>query len=1186
VDRSSARHLIETTFNQPFDESRFHHFAINLLEGIDEDKAFNWVSGNYVRDAFKDHVKKYRRLGTYTDPERRKLDLLVVHLRKPWALERSRATQRNFVAEYLKQRGEKDAALIAYHVEDPADWRFSFVRMEYREETTADGRIKVKEEFTPSRRYSFLVGRNEPSHTAQQQLVPLLEKIEAPILSDIEQAFGVERVTKEFYSDYRNLFEKVRAALDAIIETDARVHDEFERQTIDPANFAKKLLGQIVFLYFLQKKGWFGVGRDAQGNFKAWGQGPKDFLRRLYEKDCAEYTNCFDEILEPLFYEALATERPDDVYTRFNCRIPFLNGGLFEPLNDYNWREVDVRLPNELVGEILDTFDRYNFTVREDDPLDKEIAVDPEMLGKVFENLLPENLRKGKGSYYTPRNVVHFMCQESVINYLDDVVNRGEVPLAAKSEQQRLIETGEPDQLELRGVGRTVRVPREDIEEFIRRGEFAQEMDLAKAGGPLSYKPEGTKSYSYRVPESIRSRAERIDAALADIKLCDPAVGSGAFLVGMMHEIVKARSILTTYLADVSDRNPYELKRHCIQSSLYGVDIDPGAVDIAKLRLWLSLVVDEEKYKSIHPLPNLDYRVMQGNSLFEDFHGITLSVDDEEEAGTLLRKDAGLVERIGQLHQKQAKYFDAKHPSDKKRLRDAVEDAILAVFAYSIEKQNKAYYDALATIEKDTAKLPQSLRDARKREQLAKLRERFEFDPDELTVELREMTHGNKLRSFFPWRLYFADVFQKKGGFDVVIANPPYVRQELISEQKPSLKAAFPDVYHGVADLYVYFYRRALDIARSSGCVTFISSNKFFRAGYGEKLRAYLRNNTQLKTVIDFGDLPVFEATTYPCVLVISNRPPDDDRSTAQTLNVRNIETIEHLPNAVAREGWPQPQRSLRREGWALERPEVLALLDKLRRSGTSLEEYIAGKFYRGIVTGLNKAFVIDQATRDRLVEEDPRSDEIIKPWLRGQDVKRWRAEWARQYLLWTYKGIAIEKYPVVLEYLSQFREKLAKRWEPSRGQCEWYELRPCDYYAEFEKPKIVWPNLCIEPRFTYDSEEYHVSAPANILPITLANFFLVGIMNSVVISWFMKRTAAERAGNFLEYKPIYVAQLPIPDVSASYRTAIELLVRKLLTAKGQGPQVVEWEQELNALIYELYDLTDEEIRIVEEATK
>jgi len=414
----------------------------------------------------------------------------------------------------------------------------------------------------------------------------------------------------------------------------------------------------------------------------------------------------------------------------------------------------------------------------------------------------------------------------------------------------------------------------------------------------------------------------------------------------------------------------------------------------------------------------------------------------------------------------------------------------------------------------------------------------------------------------------------------VVIANPPYIRQELFSDQKPLLKAAFPDVYHGVADLYVYFYRQGLALARPGGVLTFISSNKFFRAGYGKPLRTYLRDNAWLKTVIDFGDLPIFEATTYPCVLVASNRRPGDDEATAQALNVRSMATLERLADAVQREGWPQPQRSLRSDGWVLERPEVLALLEKLRGSGTALGEYVGGRFYYGIKTGLNAAFVIDQATRDRLVAEDPRSAEIIKPWLRGRNVKRWRVEWTGQYLLWMYKGIAIEKYPAVLEYLSGFRERLANRWEPRHGQCEWYELRPCDYYAEFEKPKIVYQEIATYQALAFTEEPFYLNNKCFFIPIT--DLYLLALLNSKAGWFLLGHIVSKLQGGAYAMQSPYVSQFPVSDATPTQRAAIESLVRELLDAEGQGPQVAEWERELNALVYELYGLTGEEIGIVE----
>lgn len=1075
MDQQAASRLISTTFNQPFDDARFRVFIRNLLNDIDETKAFDY-RGQIIHDSFRRHITHYKRVGKYVDTDGNSLDVLIVYLRKGSSLEHARTAQRNFVGRYLNGgRGGilRDAALAAFVAPGEEDWRFSLVRMEYKQELTESGRIKVREELTPARRYSFLVGKNEPNHTAQQQIVPILQDDRHnPTISELEQAFSVEAVTKRFYIDYRGLFEKLTAELDRIVKRDERVRDEFESKTIETANFAKKLLGQIVFLYFLQKKGWLGVGKDEQGNLRPWGTGPKNFLQCLFKREFINYENFFDDVLEPLFYEALASERGDDYYSPFSCKIPFLNGGLFEEIHDYNWREIDILLPNDLFRQIFDTFDLYNFTVREDEPLEKEVAVDPEMLGKVFENLLPENLRKGKGTYYTPRPIVHYMCQESLINYL-----------AGRCEDV---------------------VPKKDIEELVRRGESAVEHDeitVQKLSENQDYKGDYKTP---KIPESICNNAQLLDNKLDEITVCDPAIGSGAFPVGMMHEIVKARNVLTTYLPDRSGRDTYALKRHCIQESLYGVDIDPGAIDIAKLRLWLSLIVDEEDYETINPLPNLDYKIMQGDSLIEDFHGISLDLG-ESGNGDLLGGDQELELLIESLHTRQNSLFNARHPGEKKRLKDEVEETIVSIFHHELEKRIGPYRRELEEIEK-TANRPGIIREQYLQEERHKLQKRYGINPEAVENELREMTHGNKLRNFFPWRLYFADVFREKRGFDVVIANPPYVRQELISEQKPLLKAAFPDVYHGVADLYVYFYRRALDIAHSDGFVTFISSNKFFRAGYGEKLRVHLRDNTQLKTVIDFGDLPVFEATTYPCVLVISKRAPNPEEDTLQALNVRDIGTIEHLPEAVAHEGWPQPQRSLRREGWALERPEVLALLEKLRHSGTSLGEYVDGKFYRGIVTGLNKAFVIDQATRDRLIAADPRSAEIIKPWLRGRDVKRWRMDWAGLYVIFTRHEIDIDQYPVVREYLTQFKDRLMPGGPNGRkpGSYKWYEIQDSiDYYAEFEKPKIVYPDIAKRCEFTFDKQGFYGGNTIYFIP--LAKLALLGILNSQTTEFFYR---------------------------------------------------------------------------------
>ncbi|MDP2789100.1 MAG: class I SAM-dependent DNA methyltransferase, partial [bacterium] len=426
MDKKQAQTLIKETFESSFDKNRFVGFVKNLLNDVEE--ATFVYKGNYIPDAYEQYINTLERIGKYTDGEH-KIDILIAKLKKETSIERARTMQRNFVAWYLNgsRGGElKDAALVAFVAPNEEDWRFSLVKMDYRFEESKKGRMRVKEEFTPARRWSFLVGVNENSHTAQSQLVGLVTDDERnPTIAQLEEAFNIEKVTKEFFEKYRELFLWTEETLEDIVKKDKKIKGDFEDKGVETVDFSKKLLGQVVFLYFLQKKGWFGVRRDAE-----WGTGPKNFLRELFEGKHGTYKNFFNDILEPLFYEALARERDDDFYSRFNCKIPFLNGGLFDPINNYDWVHTDIFLPNELFSNtyktkegdkgngILDIFDRYNFTVKEDEPLEKEVAVDPEMLGKVFENLLEVSDRKSKGTYYTPREIVHYMCQQSLINYL------------------------------------------------------------------------------------------------------------------------------------------------------------------------------------------------------------------------------------------------------------------------------------------------------------------------------------------------------------------------------------------------------------------------------------------------------------------------------------------------------------------------------------------------------------------------------------------------------------------------------------------------------------------------------------------------------------------------------------------------------------------------------------------------
>lgn len=337
------------------------------------------------------------------------------------------------------------------------------------------------------------------------------------------------------------------------------------------------------------------------------------------------------------------------------------------------------------------------------------------------------------------------------------------------------------------------------------------------------------------------------------------------------------------------------------------------------------------------------------------------------------------------------------------------------------------------------------------------------------------------------------------------------------------------------------------------------------RAGYGERLRRLLAGQTAVETVIGFGDLPVFDATTYPTVLVLRKRQPAAEQTT-QTLVVEDIAVVQRLVEEVTERAWKQRQVNLGADGWMLVRPELLALTKKLRQAGRSLDEHIGGRFYRGIVTGSNTAFVIEGSTRERLISEDRKSAEIIKPWLRGKDLSRWSIASPDLFLIYVPWELEIERYPAVLRHLNRFRTALEARPEVQEGRFPWYALsRYGSHFVDgFSKPKIIYPHFNTKPNFAYDTSGSFSNDKTYIIPD--ASKLLLGVLNSSVTDFFLKQLAPSVQQGYLEFRTIYVGQIPMPSVSPDQEAAITAVVDKLVDAKGQGPQVARWEQELNAL--------------------
>ena len=1151
MNKQQAQQIIRDTFENSFNKSGFAGFIKNLLNWID-DAPFTY-QGNYIPDAYKQYIKTLERIGKFSDGEN-SIDILVITLQKETSLERARTMQRNFIAWYLNgsRGGEmKDAALAAFVSPDEEDWRFSLVKMDYKFEKTKTGRMKVKEDFTPARRWSFLVGANEKSHTAQSRLVKILEDDEHDLtLAELGQAFDIETVTKEFFREYRELFMRTKEELDRVVKKDSKVETDFKNKGVDTVNFSKKLLGQIVFLYFLQKKGWFGAARDAD-----WGDSSKHFLRELFNRKHGNYNNFFNDILEPLFYEALRIDRShdDDYYSRFNCKIPFLNGGLFDPIGNYDWVHTDILLPDKLFSNtnrtkegdkgdgILDIFDRYNFTVKEDEPLEKEVAIDPELLGKTYEKfnaIRPDNfaefknsLKSGKtgeenkfnkkfGVYYSPREIVHYMCQQSLINYLAT---------------------------DLEG-----KASKEDIEALIHIGEHVsenEEIALLKEQSIEEGKQKAS-DYKLKLPESIRKNAALIDDKLADITVCDPAVGSGAFPVGMMSEIVRVRNVLTVFLNDNS-RTTYEFKRRCIEHSLYGVDIDPGAVEIAKLRLWLSLVVDEDDIKNIKPLPNLDYKIVCGNSLL---------------GYPYTPMGLGKIEKLKQY------FLNETNPSKKNELRRKIDEAIYSLY------------------------------------------------------ENTEKSIGYKVTMDF--KINFSEVFHHKGGFDVVIANPPYVGQKgnkrlfQIMKNNPFFETKM--------DYWYFFLHKAHDISNNAGITAFITTSYWLTARGARKLRDKICRFYRIIEYINFNRNKIFEAGVHTNIFIF-----DKKLSLSNTINCCLFENIYEdnvFENRYKELNFRLPQSSVYSDwtGFVHFMPErILRIISKLTINSEKLiDDKSVGKRKEGIVPGKKVTNGICNISpgietgKDRLIDKSKNinrgvfiltTDEIeelnlnveeekyVREFFKNSDIYRYYTANTPNYYLLYVNNIqdekTFQKLDTLDQHFSKYKDALRKRaingvLESAYKRGKWWALKTDRPNVDFSSPKIVCPQRSRLNTFAYVHDEWYASV--DVYYITLNKFgfslkYLLSILNSRVI-YFWLYWMGKRKGENLElyFEPLQFIPIKITD-SNGQKPLIQIVDRILDITQYddylQNPQkqakVQALEREIDQLVYQLYDLTPEEIKIV-----
>ena len=1004
-------------------------------------------------------------------------------------MERNRVNIQRLIRAVMDQFS---CAFMLFHYEDDTrwDWRFTYCR-----------KSGNKEETTDSKRYTFLLGPGQSCRTATDNFMALYDKRASLEIKDIEDAFNVEALSKEFFGKYKAQYEAfVNYMVDPtngmrqdFIDTDFdhtgmaadKIRDREEKPIRD---YVKKLLGRIVFLHFLQKKGWLGVPAG-----KEWGEGDRDFMLKLFKNATErQKENFLDDILEDLFAEGLDRNRSDkgDLYdTEVNgigkCRIPYLNGGLFER------DELDKKsshFPAAYFDSLLTMLSQYNFTIDENDPNDAEVGVDPEMLGRIFENLLEDN--KDKGAFYTPKEIVQYMCRESLIVYL-------------QTDQQ------------------------EEDKECIR--QFVTTHDAALLG----------------------DLKEDIDQKLINVKICDPAIGSGAFPMGLLRELFFCRSAIEPNIVE----NAANIKRHIIQNNIYGVDIERGAVDIARLRFWLSLIVDE---KSPEALPNLDFKIMQGNSLLEQYKGADLATMTEKKVG------AGQGVTI----------FDSMLDVYRKNLRDKLTEY------YACPEHDKK-----VQLRKDIADIVKK-----------------ELSEQGINIDFGDidMSANNQ---FFLWHTWFHDVFSRpsKEGFDIVIGNPPYVKEYVNRHAFDGFRETSP-YYMGKMDLWYGFACHGIDLLCQSGHLCFIAQNNWTTSAGAKKMRNKIVEDACILQMIDFNTYMVFENADIQTMIMLFEKNQTADNYGLDYRIMTEDATKEDMLALLNRQICRNTYRiqKFSRTNYAnklftfsendvifekISENKVFLQDDEIAQGIVFPQDFLdkkgAAKLENRLPIG-SGIFGLSNDEKDKLNLSDNEKS-IIKPYFTTEQIGRYYTIPSNsKWLIYTDSSFkranSMDDYPHIKAHLDQFIDIFTSDNKP-------YGLHRSRKEKFFQGEKIISLRKCVErPCFSYSDFDCYVTQTFFSIKTTRWNMkFLTGVLNSKLVAFWLRHKGKMQGSNYqVDKEPLQ--GIPLPLIDLSLQQPIIDLVDAILTNKKQSPQadILDLENTIDYHVYNLYGLSDNEIKIVE----
>ena len=1116
------KEIIESKYNREAWQQLLHDIFLNNVSF--------WRSPKEVK-ANSRLAKSALNLGKISLSDGEALAIYEVELSDKVDIERNRAGIRDMLTKDWRDMGYAGAFLFCYRKNE------SVLRFSYVSETWGFNRNGVYEKLsTNTKRYTYLLGEGRGCRTAIEQFGVL--KNSKLALSDVTAAFSVEALTKQFYKD---LYEWYQWAVDPAsgvyfpnnTSTEADDREDIETKII-------RLITRIMFVWFIKQKELvpnkiFDV----------------DFLETIlkdFDPNSAVVGNYYNAILQNLFFGTLnraiedeqgnkrkfATNVKKDIKTLYRyaemftisedeviklfSEVPFLNGGLFECLDktktidgveqSYNYdgfsrndkKFADGRyrnravVPNILFFEpekgLISILSRYNFTIEENSPEEQQVALDPELLGKVFENLLgaynpetKETARNQSGSFYTPREIVNYMVDESLISYLGNTA-------------------------------------------FVR-SLFSPEFVYDK-----------TKEADYKtIAEKLKS-----------IKILDPACGSGAFPMGLLNRMIDILCHITP------DENIYEMKLAIIENCIYGSDIQSIAAQITKLRFFISLICNCEKDATkpnfgIPTLPNLETKFVAANSL----------IAKKKQESHNLFENPEIEPTKKELTEIRHEHFSAKTAYRKSTLRE---------------------------------------KDKQLREKLAKL---LEQDNDFAPEDAKQLAawnpyDQNAVAEFFDpaW------MFGVNDGFDIVIGNPPYIQLQNNGGELAQLYAPCNyKTYARTGDIYCLFYERGYQLLKPNGHLCYITSNKWMRAGYGEKTREFFANNTNPMLLIDFAGVKIFESATVDTNILLFAKAANEHKTLCAVTNKQNKDSVKNLSVFVQQSG--SVCEFSNSDSWVILSPIEQSIKRKIEAVGTPLKDWDIQINY-GIKTGFNDAFIINTEKRDEILsncqteDERKRTAELIRPILRGRDIKRYGYNWANLWLIyipWHFPlqfdesitgasekaEIAFqEQYPAVYQHMLKYKEPLSKRNKAETGiRYEWYAMQRwgAKYWEDFSKPKIVYPNMTKYMPFVYDESRFLTNQKCFIITGGCMAY-LTAFFNSSIFKFCFRDSFPELQGGTRELSKIFFDKIPIKKITPEQNEAF----RKAVTSI-QLDYTKESAVSIDTMLFDLYNLTNEERKVI-----